>query len=103
MTAPLSMQLYSLGAAPATDLDGTIERLAALGFAAVEPVVNTGASEEMQEYAKSNAEHIPPAVDVAALKRALDANGMVAPSSHVQLPVGEHAQAILDEQEMLGS
>jgi sugar phosphate isomerase/epimerase len=103
MTAPLSVQLYSLGTAPATDVGGTIARLAALGFAAVEPVVNTGASEQMQEFAKSHAEHVPPAVDVAALKRALDAYGMVAPSSHVQLPDGEHAQAILDEQEMLGS
>ena len=32
-------------------------------------------------------------------KRALDEHGMVAPSSHVQLPEGEHAQEILDEQE----
>jgi sugar phosphate isomerase/epimerase len=103
MTAPLSVQLYSLGTAPAIDVDGTIARLAALGFAAVEPVVNTGASEQMQEFAKRHVEHIPPAVDIAALKRALDAHGMVAPSSHVRLPAGEHAQAILDEQEMLGS
>ena len=104
MPAPLSVQLYSLGAAPATDVEGTIARLAALGFAAVEPVVSTGASEQMREFAKNmGAEHLPPEVDVAALKRALDAHGMVAPSSHVQLPDGEHAEAILDEQEMLGS
>ena len=104
MPAPLSVQLYSLGAAPATDLDGTIARLAELGFAAVEPVVSTGASEQMREFAKNlGAEHLPPDVDTTALKRALDAHGMVAPSSHVQLPDGEHAQEILDEQEMLGS
>ena len=104
MPAPLSVQLYSLGAAPATDLDGTIARLADLGFAAVEPVVSTGASEQMREFAKNlGAEHLPPDVDTTALKRALDAHGMVAPSSHVQLPDGEHAHEILDEQEMLGS
>ncbi len=104
MSAPLSIQLYSLGTAPATDLEGTIARLATLGFAAVEPVVSTGASEAMLDFAKNmGAEHLPPDIDISALKRALDAYGMVAPSSHVQLPVGEHAQAILDEQELLGS
>jgi len=44
-----------------------------------------------------------PAVDVAALKRALDDHGMVAHASHVQLPEGASAEAILDEQEFLGS
>ena len=50
MSAPLGVQLYSLGAAPATDPDGTIARLAALGFAAVEPVISTGGSEQMREF-----------------------------------------------------
>jgi len=103
MPAPLSVQLYSLGTAPSTDLGGTIERLASLGFAAVEPVLGTGASKEMRAFAESmGAQHIPPPVDAVALKHALDAHGMTAPSSHVQLPLGEHAEAILDEQEMLG-
>ena len=58
----------------------------------------------MREFAKNmGVDDLPPAIDVAALKRALDDHGMVAPSSHVQLPDGEHANAILDEQELLGS
>jgi predicted NBD/HSP70 family sugar kinase/sugar phosphate isomerase/epimerase len=104
MPAPLSVQLYSLGQAPATDLDGTIARLASIGFAAVEPIISTGASEQMLKFAKKmGGDHLPPAVDATALKRALDDHGMVAPSSHVQLPFGPHAEEILDEQEMLGS
>ena len=36
MTAPLSLQLYALDAAPAADPSGVIARLAALGYEAVE-------------------------------------------------------------------
>src|SRR3954452_2245788 len=104
MTAPLGVQLYSLGAATANDLDGTIARLAALGYAAVEPVLGTGGSEQVREFVQSlGPDLLPTVVDVGALTRALDANGMVAPSCHLHLPEGEHAQAVLDEQELLGS
>ena len=101
MTAPLSVQLYSLGAAPATDPSGVIGRLAAMGYGAVEPVLGTGMSPAMVELAKST-DHTPASIDSAALKRALDTHGVSAPSSHVGLPVGEFANQILDEQEMLG-
>src|ERR1700730_3136064 len=97
MTAPLSVQLYSLGAAPATDPSGVIGRLAAMGYAAVEPVLGTGMSPAMVEMAKSN-EHTPVSIDSAALKRALDEHGVIAPSCHVALPIGEFANQILDEQ-----
>ena len=103
MTAPLSVQLYSLGAAPASDPAGVVGRLAAMGYVGVEPVVATGASEAMRDWARRmGADDVPP-VDVPALKRALDAHGMVAHASHVQLPEGEQAERILDEQELLGS
>lgn len=104
MSAPLGVQLYSLGAAPATDPDGTIARLAALGYAAVEPVLSSGASEQMRELRERlGPDQFPPDIDVVALKRALDAHGMVAPSSHVHLPEGKQINAVLDEQELLGS
>src|SRR4051812_3345683 len=104
MTAPLGVQLYSLGEATANDLDGTIARLAALGYAAVEPVLGTGGSEQVREFvARLGADLLPTVVDVGALKRALDDNGMVTPSCHVHLPEGDHAEAVLDEQELLGS
>ena len=45
MTAPLSVQLYALGTAPAADPAGVIARLAALGYEAVEPLIQTGIDE----------------------------------------------------------
>ena len=104
MTTALSVQLYSLGAAPAKDPAGVIARLASMGYEEVEPVVNTGASEVIRDWAKSmGADDLPPSVDIPALKRALDAHGIPAPSSHAHLPEGEAAQAILDDLELLGS
>jgi len=104
MNAGLGVQLYSLGATTTNDLPGTIARIAALGFAAVEPVLSTGGSEQVREFvARLGPDLLPTATDVVALKRALDAHGMVTPSCHVHLPEGEQAQAVLDEQEQLGS
>jgi sugar phosphate isomerase/epimerase len=73
-----------------------------MGYAAVEPVLGTGVSAAMAELVKST-DHHPASIDSAALKRAMDEHGLSAPSSHVALPVGEFANQILDEQEMLGS
>ena len=101
--ARLSVQLYSLGAEAVTDTEAVVARLASLGYAAVEPVVSTGSTPASLEFARSmGMEELPP-LDVAALRRSLDEHGMVAPSCHVALPEGAMAQAILDEQEELGS
>jgi sugar phosphate isomerase/epimerase len=99
----LSVQLYSLGAAPAADPAGVVARLAEIGYAGVEPIVATGASEAMREWARRMGAEDLPEVDVPTLRRALDEHGMVAPSSHAQLPEGSDAERILDEQELLGS
>ena len=58
----------------------------------------------MREWAKSmGAEDLPPNIDVPALARALAEHGMAATSSHVMLPEGAQAEAILDDLELLGS
>ena len=108
MIPAISVQLYSLGALPASDPDGVIGRLAALGYEEVEPVVrpDVPVPAEMLEWLKSigaSESDVPAPIDVAALKRALDEHGMRAPSSHVQLPEGDAAEAILDAHELLGT
>jgi sugar phosphate isomerase/epimerase len=102
MTAPLSVQLWSLGSAPAADPAGTVARLASLGFGAVEPVIGTGGEAVRDWVKKTYGYDMPPSIDTTALKRALAEHGMIAPSSHVTLPEGPRANQILDEQEMLG-
>jgi sugar phosphate isomerase/epimerase len=103
MTPPLAVQLYSLGAAPAADPSGVVGRLAALGYVGVEPVIATGGSDAMREWAKSMGADDLSNIDVPGLKRALDEHGMTAMSSHVMLPEGDAAEAILDDLELLGS
>src|ERR1700755_1579741 len=103
MRAPLSVQLYSLGAAPAADPSGVIGRLASLGYVGVEPVLSGRGTDAMREWAKSMGAEDLPNMDVSALARALDEHGMTAISSHVMLPEGDQAEAILDDLELLGS
>lgn len=66
---PLSVQLYTVREALEADLDGTIDRLAALGFERVEPY-NFAANTD-------------------ALAAALARNGMTAPSGHAPLLDGD--------------
>lgn len=102
MPPSLSVQLYSLGRLPGNDPWGVVARLSELGFAGVEPVLQTGSSDAMAEWVASQGFE-QPTIDAAALKAALDEHDMVAHACHVQLPEGDHAEQILDEQEMLGS
>lgn len=68
-TPPLSVQLYTIREALESDLDGTIDRLASIGFERVEPY-NFAANTE-------------------ALRTALERNGMSAPSGHAPLLDGD--------------
>ncbi|WP_323960041.1 TIM barrel protein [Arthrobacter sp. JZ12] len=68
-TPPLSVQLYTVREALDADLDGTIDRLAAIGFTRVEPYNFTA--------------------DPNALARALERNGLSAPSGHAPLLDGD--------------
>ena len=82
----LSVQLYTFRDAYAADPDGTLERLAGLGFRAVEPFAVGSAGQPGEEHLKR----------AQALKRSLDAAGLSSPSAHVGAPVGEYAEAVLD-------
>ncbi|MDF9278620.1 sugar phosphate isomerase/epimerase [Arthrobacter sp. EH-1B-1] len=68
-TPPLSVQLYTVREALEADLDGTIDRLASIGFSRVEPYNF--------------------AANTAALSAALERNGMAAPSGHAPLLDGD--------------
>lgn len=63
---PIGLQLYTLGQAPYSDLDGTLQTLARIGYRTVEPVA----------LMKRTA---------AALRAALDRAGLACPSTHVPL------------------
>jgi sugar phosphate isomerase/epimerase len=102
MTASLSVQLFSLGTLPARDPEAVVERLAEIGYAGVEPMILRG-TEAMLEWARSMGAPEMEPVDLVALRAALDAHGMTAPSSHCMLPEGPDAEQILDEQDLLGS
>jgi sugar phosphate isomerase/epimerase len=105
LPAPLSVQLFSLHNAVATDPFDVVSRLASMGFDGVEPFLTGPVSAAMTEWAKKEhgATSALPAVDVRALHRALDEHGLVARSCHVMLPDGDGFGKILDDQELLGS
>ncbi|WP_407542662.1 TIM barrel protein (plasmid) [Deinococcus radiomollis] len=88
----LSVQLYTFRDAYAADPDGTLERLAGLGFRYVEPFAVGSAGQPGIEHLKR----------AQALKRSLDAAGLKSPSAHIGAPIGEHAEAVLDALETLG-
>lgn len=68
-TPPLSVQLYTVREALEADLDGTIDRLASIGFERVEPYNFAAATD--------------------ALAAALSRNGLSAPSGHAPLLDGD--------------
>ena len=88
----LSVQLYTFRDAYAADPDGTLDRLAQMGFQYVEPFGVASAQQPGGEHLKR----------AQALKRSLDASGLKASSAHVGAPIGEHAEAVLDAIETLG-
>jgi sugar phosphate isomerase/epimerase len=84
MPAPISVQLYSLRKEAERDFPGVLERLGRIGYAGVELAGLHGMAP-------------------AELRRVLDGVGLALSGAHVQAPIGEHAQRILDEQEALGN
>lgn len=82
--APIAVQLWSLNEQAKTDLLGTLERVAAIGYVAVETYDLYG--------------HSPRAV-----RASLDALGLELCSSHAPFPAGSGATAILDQYAELGA
>ena len=96
---PLSVQLYTFREAMAGDPAAVFSRLVELGFVGVEPVCPTGMPEE---FALRNG-YSEWTVGATELKHILDAQGLVISSAHTALPEAHNANAVLDEQELLGN
>ncbi len=82
--APVSIQLYTLREAAASDFAGVIERLGRIGYVGVEPA---GLHD----------------LSACELRRRVEDAGMRISAAHVQLPLGDAANQILDTQDELGN
>ncbi|GHJ40978.1 sugar phosphate isomerase/epimerase [Streptomyces sp. TS71-3] len=85
MPADLGVMMYTVLDQARADLEGTLERLAGLGYAGIETY--------------GLVEHFGP----ARVRRAIDAAGLVLTSAHTPFPAGPRAEAILDENADLGA
>lgn len=83
MKPQISVQLYSVRDLAGKDYEKTIRAIAEIGFGYVEPAGYPGSTPE----------------SAAKLFREL---GLKAPSAHIQLPVGEHKNRIIEEALMMG-
>jgi sugar phosphate isomerase/epimerase len=84
MSRPLGLQLYSVRDVLAQDFTGTIERIAAMGYAAVETAGFPGTTPQA----------------AAALFQRL---GLQVPSAHISLPLGDARNEVLDTMQALGA
>ncbi len=84
MTKPIAVQLYSVRDALQQDFAGTIERVAAMGYAAVETAGFPGTTPQ----------------DAAALFNRL---GLKVPSAHIALPLGDQRTEVLETMAALGA
>jgi sugar phosphate isomerase/epimerase len=84
MTAPLALQLYTVREQLARDFDGTLARVAEIGYAAVETAF------------------FEPEITPARARRALDALGLPICAIHCELPLGDQQQAVIDMAGQLG-
>ena len=94
---PLAVQLYSVRGELASGAAAAIGRIAELGLAGVEPVCSAGMPAETRDALAGMT------VDAAELKLLLDEHGLVVSSAHTALPESHNANAVLDEQELLGN
>lgn len=76
--ARMGMQLYTVRDAMKIDMAGTLRRVAAIGFAGVETAF------------------WPDGVTLAQASRAVRAAGLAVSSCHVELPIGDNRQRMLD-------
>ena len=83
MPAPVALQLYTLREAAAQDYEGTVRKVADIGYAGVEPAGFPGTTPE-------------------AAARLFSDLGLEVCSAHLPLPVGDNQQESLDTAEALG-
>jgi sugar phosphate isomerase/epimerase len=84
MLPGIAAQLWTFHEVAATDFEGVLDKIAALGYLAVEPLGLHGR-------------------DPAAVRARLDDLGMTVCSAHAPFPAGPQATAILDENAALGA
>ena len=84
MTAPIALQLYTLREAAARDYEGTVRKVAEIGYLGVEPAGFPGTTPE-------------------AAKRLFDDLGLEVCSAHLPLPAGDTLSESLDTAEALGT
>lgn len=84
MPTPIALQLYSVRDALAQDFTGTLRRIAACGYVAVETA------------------GFPPGVTAEAARRVLDDLGLRVCAAHAPLPLGDQQNAVLDQLAALG-
>jgi sugar phosphate isomerase/epimerase len=83
MLAPIALQLYTLREAAAADYEGTVRKVADIGYAGVEPAGFPGTT-------------------VEAGKKLFDDLGLQVCSAHLPLPVGDKVNESLETAEALG-
>jgi len=84
MAAPISIQLYTLRDLLGNDYEGTIRKVAAIGYTGVEPAGFPGTT-------------------AAAAAKLFKELGLQVSSAHTGLPVGEQRQEILDTMHAIGA
>ena len=84
MTQPIALQLYTVRDQLARDFEGTIRRVADIGYAGVETA------------------SFPVGVSAAAAKALFDEVGLTICAAHAPLPLGEAATETLDRLAALG-
>jgi sugar phosphate isomerase/epimerase len=84
MTAPISIQLYTLREQAKNDFPAVIRRLGEIGYVGIEPAGLQG-------------------LTAVEFRRLAQEAGLVIGSSHAQLPLGDDAEKILDEQQEIGN
>jgi sugar phosphate isomerase/epimerase len=85
MTADIGVMMYTVLDQAREDLEGTLARLAAMGYRGIETY--------------GLIEHFGP----KRVRRAIEAEGLALTSAHTPFPAGERAERILDENEELGA
>ncbi len=84
MPAPIALQLYTLRDALAQDFEGVIRQVASIGYAGVEPAGFHGNTPQ-------------------AAKQLFDELELAVPAAHLDLPIGERRDEILDTAQTLGA
>lgn len=83
MAAPIALQLYTVRDALTKDFDGIIRKIAGIGYVGVEPAGFRGTTPQ----------------EAGALFQEL---GLIVPSAHTSLPLGEQKNQVLDTMGKLG-